>query len=108
MLTSPAPRIAVLFASAALGLGLLTGCGADDVSCQLDKCTVTIDREVNATANVLGVQAKFVSADANTATLEVAGEQVQLTKGQQAVEVAGLQVSLDEITGDQVSFVVSR
>ena len=47
---------------------------------------------------MLGVEAKFVSADANTVTLEVAGEQIQLTKGQQAVDVGGLQVSLDSIT----------
>ena len=53
---------------------------------------------------MLGVEAKFVSADANTVTLEVAGEQIQLTKGQQAVDVGGLQVSLDSVTDDNVSF----
>jgi hypothetical protein len=38
----------------------------------------------------------------------VAGEQVQLTKGQQAVEVGGLQVSLDSVTQDQIGLQVSR
>ncbi|MGA5302234.1 hypothetical protein ACPCHT_20060 [Nucisporomicrobium flavum] len=101
-------RIAALFTAAALGLGLLAGCSNDDVSCGLDQCTVTIDRSVNASASVLGVEAKFISADQNTVTLEVAGEQVQLTKGQQAVDVGGLQVSLDSITSDTVGIQVSR
>jgi hypothetical protein len=104
----PTRRLAAALSSAALGLALLAGCGGDDVDCGLDQCTVTIDREVNASASVLGVEARFVSADSNTVTLQVAGEQVQLTKGQQAVQVGGLQISLDSITGDQVSIQVSR
>ena len=100
-------RVVAALASAAFGLALLTGCG-DDVSCGLDQCTVSIARETNASVNVLGVEAKFVSADENTVTLDVAGEQIQLTKGQQAVEVAGLQVQLDSVTQDQVQIEVSR
>jgi hypothetical protein len=69
---------------------------------------VTLDRTVNASASVLGVEAKFISADADTVTLEVAGEQIQLTKGQQAVDVGGLQVSLDSVTADNVAIQVSR
>ena len=107
-MNTAAPRIAALFTSAALGLALLSGCSSDNVSCGLDQCTVTMDRSTSASASVLGVEAKFVSADSTTVTLEVAGEQIQLTKGQQAVNVAGLQVSLDSITADQVGFVVSR
>jgi hypothetical protein len=86
----------------------LAGCSSDNVSCGTDQCTVTIDRKVDASASVLGVEAKFVSATAGTVTLEVAGKQVTLTKGQQAAQVAGLLVSLDQITGETVSFQVSR
>ena len=107
-MNTAAPRIAALFTSAALGLALLTGCSSDNVSCGLDQCTVTMDRSTSASASVLGVEAKFVSADANTVTLEVAGEQVQLTKGQQAVQVGGLQVSLDSITDSNVGIQVAR
>ena len=103
-----APRLASLFASAALGLAVLTGCSSDNVDCSLDACTVTLDRTVDASASVLGVEAKFVSADAETATVEVAGEQIQLTKGQQAVEVGGLQVSLDSITDSTVGIEIVR
>ena len=108
MLKTTAPRLAALFASAALGLAVLTGCSSDNVDCSLDACTVTLDRTVNASASVLGVEAKFISADANTVTLEVAGEQIQLTKGQQAVNVGGLQVSLDSITDSTIGIQVAR
>jgi len=101
-------RLSALFASAALAAALLAGCSNDNVNCGVDSCTVTIDRSTNASASVLGVEAKFISADANTVTLEVAGEKVQLTKGQQAVEVGGLQVSLDSITQDQIGLQISR
>jgi hypothetical protein len=107
-MNTAAPRIAALFTSAALGLALLTGCSSDNVDCGLDKCTVTMERSTSASASVLGVEAKFVSADADTVTLDIAGEQVQLTKGQQAVDVGGLQVSLDSVTADAVEFVVAR
>ena len=103
-----APRLATLFSAAALGLAVLTGCSSDNVNCGLDSCTVTLDRTVDASASVLGVEAKFVSADANTVTLEVAGEQIQLTKGQQAVDVGGLQVSLDSITDTNIGIQVAR
>ena len=107
-MNTAAPRIAALFTAAALSLGLLTGCSNDNVSCGLDQCTVTLDRTVDASVSVLGVEAKFISADENTATLEVAGEQIQLTRGQAAVDVGGLQVSLDSITSDSVGIQVSR
>ncbi|GGQ54101.1 hypothetical protein [Couchioplanes azureus] len=107
-MTKTAARPLTALFTAALGLALLTGCSSDNVSCGLDQCTVTIDRSVDARAEVLGVEAKFVSADQNTVTLEVAGERIQLTKGQQAVDVGGLQVSLDSIDSDSVSFQVSR
>ena len=104
----PTKRLAALLVSATLGLGLLAGCSSDNVDCGLDQCTVTIQREVNASASFLGVEAKFVKADANTATVEIAGEQIQLTKGQQAIEVGGLLVSLDSVTGDAIGIQVSR
>jgi hypothetical protein len=108
VLKTTAPRLAALFTSAALGLAVLTGCSNDNVDCSLDACTVTLDRTVDASASVLGVEATFVSADQNTVTLEVAGEQIQLTKGQQAVDVGGLQVSLDSITGETVGIQIAR
>ncbi|WP_373873177.1 hypothetical protein [Actinoplanes italicus] len=107
LISMPRRRIAAALASAAIGLTLLTGC-SDDVSCGLDQCTVTVQRETNASVSVLGVEAKFVSADENTVTLDVGGEQIQLTKGQQAVEVGGLSFTLSSVTQDAVQFEVAR
>jgi hypothetical protein len=104
----PTPRLAAALASTALGLTLLAGCTSDNVDCGLDQCTVTLQKEVNASASVLGVEAKFVSADDDTVTLDVAGEQITLTKGQQAVDVGGLAVSLTGVTGDAVTFKVAK
>jgi outer membrane murein-binding lipoprotein Lpp len=103
----PRRRIAAALASAVIGLTLLTGC-SDDVSCGLDQCTVTVQRETNAKVEVLGVEAKFVSADEDTVTLDVGGEQIQLTKGQQAVEVGGLSFTLSSVTQDAVKIEVAR
>ena len=104
----PTHRLAAALSSAVLGLTLLAGCSSDNVDCGLDQCTVSIARETNASASFLGVEAKFISADANTVTLDVAGEQISLTKGQQAVEVAGLMVSLDSVTSDQIGLQIAR
>lgn len=108
MLKTTASRRAALLTTVILALAPLAACGNDNVDCGLNQCTVTIQRETNASASVLGVEAKFISADQNTVTLEVAGEQIQLTKGQQAVDVAGLQVALNTVTQDDVTFQVSR
>lgn len=108
LISLPRRRLAAAAASAALGLALLTGCSNDNVDCSLDACTVSIDRKTDASVSVLGVEAKFISADENTVTLDVAGEQVSLTKGQQAVEVAGLMVSLDSVSQDKITVQISK
>ena len=104
----PRRRAASLFAGAALALAVLAGCSSDNVDCGLDQCTVSLDRSVDASASVLGVEAKFIGADGDKVTLEVAGEQISLTVGQQATQVAGLNVALSSVTADTVNFTVSR
>lgn len=107
---TPARRAAALLAGLTLGAGLLAGCSSEGAStdCGLDACTVTFDRGVEASASFLGVEAKLVSAQGDQVTVEVAGEQLSLTVGQQATEVGGLQVSLDSVTADQVVIRVAR
>lgn len=104
----PARRFAGLVTAAALGLAVLSGCSNDNVDCGLDACTVTLDRSVNASASVLGVEAKFIGANGDNVTLEVAGEQISLTVGQAATQVAGLNVSLDSVTADTVNVRIAR
>ncbi len=95
-------RRAAAVAAAAHGLAVLAGCTSDNVDCSLDACTVTLERSVDASASVFGVEAKVVGVDGDKATVEVAGEQLQLTVGQQAAQVGGLQVSLDKVTPENI------
>ncbi|WFE39600.1 hypothetical protein [Micromonospora sp. WMMD998] len=111
---TPAPtsarRAAGMLAGLALGAALLAGCSSNgaDTDCGLDACTITFDRGVEASATILGVEAKLVGAQGDQVTVEVAGEQLSLTVGQQATEVGGLQVSLDGVTDQQVVLRVAR
>ena len=109
---SPTPlrRAAGLFAGLALGVALLSGCGSEGAStdCGLDACTVTFDRGVEASASILGVEAKLIGAQGDQVTVEVAGEQLSLTVGQQATEVGGFAVTLDSVTDQQVKIRVAR
>ncbi|MEH0841535.1 hypothetical protein V6U81_03950 [Micromonospora sp. CPCC 205711] len=103
-------RAAGLLAGLALGLAVLAGCSSDnaDTDCGLDACTVTFDRGVDASATILGVEAKLVGAQGDQVTVEVAGEQLSLTMGQQATEVGGYAVTLDSVTDQQVKIRVAR
>ena len=105
---SPARRAATVLAAAVLGLAALTACSSDNVSCGVDQCTVTLDRGVDASATVLGIEARVVAVEGDLVTVEVAGEQLQLTTGQQAAEVGGLMVSVQKVTADDIQLRVSR
>lgn len=102
--------IARSVAALALGLAVLTGCSSEgaDTNCGIDQCTVTFDRGVDAQASVLGVDAKLVNAEDDKVTLEVAGEQLTLTVGQQGTEVGGLNVTLESVTDSQVVVKIGR
>ncbi|PWR07083.1 hypothetical protein DKT68_20705 [Micromonospora acroterricola] len=107
---TPIRRAAGLFAGLALGLAVLAGCSSQGAStdCGLDACTVTFERGVDASATILGVEAKLVGAEGDQVTVEVAGEQLTLTTGQQATEAGGFAVTLDSVTDQQVKIRVAR
>ncbi|WFE30512.1 hypothetical protein O7623_07290 [Solwaraspora sp. WMMD791] len=105
-----AGRIAASFAGLMLGAAVLAGCSSEGAStdCGLDACTVTFYRGVEASASFLGVEAKLIGAEGDQVTVEVAGEQVTLTTGQQATEVGGMAVTLEQVTDSQVVIRVAR
>jgi preprotein translocase subunit YajC len=107
---TPARRAAGLVAGLVLGVAVLAGCSSENAStdCGLDACTVTFDRGVEASANILGIEAKLISAQDDQVTVEVAGEQLTLTTGQQATEVGGFTVSVDSVTDSNVTIRVAR
>ncbi len=106
----PLRRAAGLLAGLTLGAALLVGCSSEGAStdCALDACTVTFDRGVEARASILGIEARLVGAQDDRVTIEVGGEQVSLTVGQQATEVGGLGVILDSVTDSEVKVTISR
>jgi hypothetical protein len=95
---------------AGLAAGLLAGCSSEgaDVSCSLNDCTVTMDRGAEAQATVLNVDIKLVGVANDQVTLEVEGNKVTVPVGGGGVEVAGLNVSVQEVTGDKVVLKVTR
>lgn len=111
-LPSKTPRRAAgLLVGLALGVSVLAGCGSTEgvsTDCGLAGCTVTFDRELNAEASILGIQAKLIGTQDDQVTVEVAGEQLTLTTEQPAAEVGGLSVTLDNVTADQVTIRVAQ
>ena len=105
-------RIAALALAAALaGAGLLAGCRCDgsDVDCILNSCTVTMDRGVDAQASVLGVDITLKGVANSQVTLDVEGNSVNIpTGGNGSTEVGGLNITVQEVTGDKVVLQVTK
>ncbi|HZN19369.1 MAG TPA: hypothetical protein VFB84_14510 [Micromonosporaceae bacterium] len=102
-------RTGGLLAALALSLAVLAGCGSEgvDTSCSLDSCTLTFDRGVSANASVLGVDVKLVGVENGQVDLEVAGQRVNLNRGQ--TERAGaFDITLERMTEEQVVVRVAR
>lgn len=110
-LSRPVRNLARVGAGLVLGVVVLAGCSSEGAStdCGLDACTVTFDRGVEANASILGVDAKLVGVNGDQVTVEVAGEQLTLTTGQQAAaDTGGLSLTLESVTDDQVVVRIAR
>jgi len=101
-------RLGALLAAAVLGTAVLAGCGGDNsqTDCNLNSCTITFERGVDASVSVLGIDAKLVSVQNSQATVEVAGQQVTVPVGQDA-QSEGFNVSVQSITADNVVVKIS-
>jgi hypothetical protein len=104
-------RVKTFLTALVLALALLSGCSSSsegvDTNCSLSACTVTFDRGNAGTASILGVEVKLVSADDTQATLEVAGQQAAVPVNG-STDVAGMQVSVQSITDQEVVVQVAR
>jgi hypothetical protein len=105
-------RLAALALTAALaGGGMLAGCSSEgaDVSCNLNSCTVTMDRGVDASANVLGVDIKLEGVADEQVSLDVGGNKINVpVDGTGSTQVGGLSVTVQEVTGDKVVLQVTQ
>lgn len=83
----------------------LVGCGGSEGSrtnCDLSGCTITFARDsANPEVSVLGVTARLVGVDGGTATVDVAGNTVQLPVGAQTA-AEGFNVGLERLTDTEV------
>lgn len=83
----------------------LVGCGGSEGSrtnCDLAGCTITFARDVGLPeVSVLGVSARLVSVDGGTATVDIAGNTVQLPVGAQTA-TEGFNVGVERITDSEV------
>jgi hypothetical protein len=98
-------RLAALALTAALACAGRAGCSSEgaDVNCNLNSCTVTMDRGVDASANVLGVDVKLKNVEGQQVTLDVGGNTVTVPVGADGTaNVGGLDVTVQEVTADQV------
>jgi hypothetical protein len=83
----------------------LVGCGGSEGSrtnCDLSGCTVTFARDsANPEVSVLGVTARLVGVQGGAATIDVAGNTVQLPVGAQT-NAEGFTVGLERLTDSEV------
>ncbi|GAA1786649.1 hypothetical protein GCM10009682_06040 [Luedemannella flava] len=83
---------------------LLAGCSdgeGTDVNCNLQECTVTFQRGVEASANVFGLEAKLVAVEDGMVTLDIGGNRITVpTDG----DAEGVRVR--EVTKENVVVVI--
>lgn len=96
---------------ALLSLGVLAACGGENTKtdCSLNACTVTFDRGVNASANILGAKVELVKVQGETVTLKIGGEQVTIPVGDGQTEAdGGFDVDVTSVTKDNVVVKISH
>jgi len=95
--------IAALLALLAITLGGATACGREDsqTHCSLVGCTVAFQRTGTAEISVLGVKAKLVGVEGDSARLEVAGQTVTVPVGGEAA-AGSFTVRVEQVTDTAV------
>ncbi len=110
MTSFPLRRKLAVLPFALLPLGALAACGGENsrTSCDVDSCTVTFDRGVDASASILGVKAELVKVQGDLVTLKIAGQQVTVPVGDGEQEAEGFNVSVQSVTEDNVVVKISN
>ncbi len=89
--------------AAALVALAVAGCGGSEGSttqCALDGCTITFPRGAGGEVSVLGVTARLVGVEGSVATVEIAGNTIQVPVGGEAA-AEGFTVGLQRLTEDE-------
>jgi hypothetical protein len=110
MTSFPLRRKLAVIPIALLPLGALAACGGENsrTSCNVNSCTVTFDRGVDASASILGVEAELVRVQGQMVTLKVAGQTVTVPVGEGEQEAEGFNVSVQSVTKENVVVKISN
>jgi hypothetical protein len=102
-------RLAALTAAVVLGLGALTACTSENVSCSTNatSCTVTFDRGVDAESSVLGVKVKLVGVENGVVKVDVAGTEVSVPVDG-STQAEGFDISVESVTDKEVKVRIQR
>ncbi|NUS72094.1 MAG: hypothetical protein HOQ05_01675 [Corynebacteriales bacterium] len=104
MAISPRRIVAVVIAAGVLALGAAacsTESDAGKSTCNAEKCTVTLNRGVDAKMEVLGVDVRLDEVKGDNVTVEIAGQKVTVPHGQET-EAEGFNIKVKEIDDDEV------
>jgi hypothetical protein len=102
MSVSPRRSLRATLAATLIALAV-AGCGGGEGSntqCALDGCTITFPRGGGGEVSVLGVTARLVGVEGSVATIDIAGNTVQVPVGGEAA-AEGFTVGLQRLTEDE-------
>ncbi|WP_433324918.1 hypothetical protein [Spirillospora sp. CA-294931] len=93
-----------------LPLAAVAACGGENskTDCNVNSCTVTFDRGVDANASILGVKAELVKVEGEKVTLKVGDATVTVPVGDGQQEVDGFDVSVQSVTKEKVVVKISN
>jgi hypothetical protein len=82
---------------------LIGGCsaGGSNTSCGVDGCTITFPRSGDTSVSVLGVEARLVGVQNDTAEVAVAGQTVTVPVGGET-QAGGFTVGVEQVTDQKV------
>ncbi|MEW2356628.1 hypothetical protein [Spirillospora sp. NPDC029432] len=106
---SPLRRTLAVLPLVLLPLGAAAACGGEgtQTDCNLNSCTVTFDRGVEASASILGVKAELVSVQGQNVTMKIAGQQVTVPVGE-GEQADGFNVTVESVTKENVVVKISN
>ncbi|MFB4316227.1 hypothetical protein [Actinomadura sp. 21ATH] len=106
---SPLRRTLAVLPLVLLPLGAAAACGGEgaQTDCNLNSCTVTFDRGVDASASILGVKAELVSVQGQNVTMKVAGQQITVPVGE-GEQADGFNVTVQSVTQENVVVKISN
>ncbi|MFC9974064.1 hypothetical protein ACFVH6_24505 [Spirillospora sp. NPDC127200] len=93
-----------------LPLGAAAACGGENTTtdCSVNACTITFDRGVDASANILGAKVELVDVQGDTVTLKIGGQQVSVPLENEQQQADGFNVDVTSVTKDKVVVKVSH